>query len=391
MNKPGPGHRFAQENLSAYFDGELSERGTRRVERHLEQCAQCRQDLADLEWTIQLTAQLPMEPLPRSFVLPQSVQPVQTRHRRWSLAFSTLRGATAAVALLLALFVAGDTALRMASMPMASAVPDMAPRPMLLEKAVEREVEKAVTAVVAPEGELSVQPEGAPARAIATEGVREKTVVEFERSDAPAPAPLLAATPSPALMMAPRAAPPQPEAGSLDALEAPRGGGVGGGGGQESRAAPPAPMTTGARPAGRIQDAPGSSDAPVAKKAAAPQPTTVVCAAEAAEQAESAAQKEAIPGQAQAADAAVTEQAVAQKGAAPAQPKVLPTAAPAVAEWAPTAETKSNGRTREPLLSGRDPVMWRLWSVTRVGSVILLGVFLVLLAALIWARHKSRA
>jgi anti-sigma factor RsiW len=35
-------HRWAQSHMSEYLDGELGPRGRARIERHIEECAQCR-------------------------------------------------------------------------------------------------------------------------------------------------------------------------------------------------------------------------------------------------------------------------------------------------------------------------------------------------------------
>lgn len=45
-------HRFTQRHASEYLDGELAERGRRRVERHVAICPQCRQVLDSLRRTI---------------------------------------------------------------------------------------------------------------------------------------------------------------------------------------------------------------------------------------------------------------------------------------------------------------------------------------------------
>ena len=56
--------------LSAYIDGQLSPEEQRQSETHLQSCAVCQQQLAELRQTVALLHALPQPPLPRSFVLP---------------------------------------------------------------------------------------------------------------------------------------------------------------------------------------------------------------------------------------------------------------------------------------------------------------------------------
>ena len=41
-------HRWARDRISAYLDGELGERGRRRMERHVDECVDCRRLAAEL-------------------------------------------------------------------------------------------------------------------------------------------------------------------------------------------------------------------------------------------------------------------------------------------------------------------------------------------------------
>jgi anti-sigma factor RsiW len=45
-------HRWARRRMSDYLDGELAPAGRTRMERHLGECAKCRQLLADLRRTV---------------------------------------------------------------------------------------------------------------------------------------------------------------------------------------------------------------------------------------------------------------------------------------------------------------------------------------------------
>ncbi len=56
--------------LSAYIDGQLSPEEQTQTEAHLQNCAVCQQQLAELRQTVALLRALPQPPLPRSFVLP---------------------------------------------------------------------------------------------------------------------------------------------------------------------------------------------------------------------------------------------------------------------------------------------------------------------------------
>jgi anti-sigma factor RsiW len=52
-------HRWAPGRMSAYLDGELSERGRTRIERHLGECAECRRLLAGLRLLLGALHRLP--------------------------------------------------------------------------------------------------------------------------------------------------------------------------------------------------------------------------------------------------------------------------------------------------------------------------------------------
>ncbi len=58
--------------LSALIDGQLSPEEQRQSEIHLQSCAVCQQQLAELRQTVALLHALPQPPLPRSFVLPMA-------------------------------------------------------------------------------------------------------------------------------------------------------------------------------------------------------------------------------------------------------------------------------------------------------------------------------
>jgi hypothetical protein len=100
-------HRYAEERLSAYLDGELLPQERMAVDRHLAICQACRWNLETLRQTVQWTRELPDIPVPRAFRVPVPAQPVRRPRQRWGFV-PLLQGATALLALLLAFAVAGD-------------------------------------------------------------------------------------------------------------------------------------------------------------------------------------------------------------------------------------------------------------------------------------------
>jgi anti-sigma factor RsiW len=99
-------HGYVEERLSAYLDGELTQREKGIVERHLATCQDCRWNLDTLRQTVQWVQELPSVPVPRVFTIPVSAQPARAPRRRWGVPL--LQGATALVALMLVFVVAGD-------------------------------------------------------------------------------------------------------------------------------------------------------------------------------------------------------------------------------------------------------------------------------------------
>ena len=62
-------HRRTRRQLSSYLDGMLSVHESRRLQAHLAQCQACRDELAELQATVQTLAELPLVESPRSFAL----------------------------------------------------------------------------------------------------------------------------------------------------------------------------------------------------------------------------------------------------------------------------------------------------------------------------------
>lgn len=100
-------HEVMNEQLSFYVDEQLSARERARVESHLGHCEVCRQELRTLRWTKQLLRETPVVELPRSFVIREAdvAERAAVGTRR---PLFVAQWATAAVALLLVLVLAGD-------------------------------------------------------------------------------------------------------------------------------------------------------------------------------------------------------------------------------------------------------------------------------------------
>ena len=110
----GDTNEHVLDQLSAYIDYELSDAERERVREHLRRCPVCENELATLKATKQLLTELPLHPVPRTFMLtPDMVGrgvtgPVERRRAfGWTLA-GRLRTATALVAVLLVLVLSGD-------------------------------------------------------------------------------------------------------------------------------------------------------------------------------------------------------------------------------------------------------------------------------------------
>jgi hypothetical protein len=93
------------------MDGQLSERERARVQAHLNACSDCRAELHTLRWTRDLTQQMPVLPVPRSFIVREADLEPATSARpalRLSRSLASLQAAAAIIAVLLVLVVAGD-------------------------------------------------------------------------------------------------------------------------------------------------------------------------------------------------------------------------------------------------------------------------------------------
>ena len=105
------GHRhLGPDTLAEYMDGRLGAVARTRVDQQLASCADCREELEELQATVALLQQLPVEPVPRSFTLPvpparpASLRPsAPLRMPQWVYA-----GAASAAAVVLAVLVSAD-------------------------------------------------------------------------------------------------------------------------------------------------------------------------------------------------------------------------------------------------------------------------------------------
>lgn len=222
------------ELLSAYLDGQLSAGERARLETQLGADPALRAELEALRHTVALVRDLPPVPIPRNFILPQTMEarprPAPPLRPRRAWAAPLLTAATAVVSLLFVVVLAGDLLLSgmggqafapaaepllEAEAPQAALAPSPASEQVEVEVVVEveaeeaveeLEVEKAVPAATAPAAAMEAPPE-APAEATA----------EVEADDAETPE----GTESPAPAMGGGAAeepePPTPTAASTDA------------------------------------------------------------------------------------------------------------------------------------------------------------------------------
>ncbi|MGH2531823.1 MAG: anti-sigma factor family protein [Thermomicrobiales bacterium] len=116
-NRPQPdgsewiaGQHLSTDDLNAFLDGTLAVTDHVRADAHLQTCADCRRDLADLRATVTLLRGLPEQRPRRAFQL--SPEQARTSRAPWILrhmpSLPTLRAATAVVAMLLVAVITGD-------------------------------------------------------------------------------------------------------------------------------------------------------------------------------------------------------------------------------------------------------------------------------------------
>lgn len=333
-------HRFAAENMSAYIDGRLSAHEAARLERHLTLCETCPADLATLRQTKSLLQRAPVLAVPRSFALPANAQVQRVRYQRLNRSFAMLGSASAVVALLLVVLIAGDTLFSFLGIPANTA-----------------------TYVAAPLGSRSASSAGAvdtrPALVATSEGVAESAYTPTEQPAATGTTqdhvipPSASSQPSEAAVGKLAAVPqstPSPdesrsatiEAAAVDTVTppAPRGLGV-----ERNSSATPSvtPLAPSATP---ISPSPTATQLEATATPVTPSPT--------------ATRPEATTTPAEVAAVAATN---AQGEAA--------TPAPADDSW-----------TQQPL--------WRAWRGVRIAAFMLAGLLCILLAGLLWTGYRRR-
>ena len=180
------GHRCpSEERLNDYVSGRLSAADRARLERAVQRCARCREELESLQQTRALLQALPQEPLPRSFVFAEAPAPGRIEVRRpaqatvfrmpaWAYA-----GAAAAGVAIIALVLIGAVGvwLPQGGEDEAGSLASASP----LEMA---EAESAPVSPVVPESLLEAQMEAQPAPAM------ERSMAAAPRSPATVPAQL---------------------------------------------------------------------------------------------------------------------------------------------------------------------------------------------------------
>ena len=197
---------IGRDTLSEYLDGRLQWGDLERVEEQLEECSSCRLELEELQATVAMIRQLPMEAPRRSFLM--SAPPPEPARRRPALALRApnwvYAGAVSVAALALAVTISLDATGGLSSDPLRrdAALTAMAPAPTL-ERATTTS-ESAATSASQTEGDEAVPPQlaaAAPTAATASQTAPEEQAaagtpnLEFAITPLPTPAPLAASAP----------------------------------------------------------------------------------------------------------------------------------------------------------------------------------------------------
>jgi hypothetical protein len=168
--RDGDGRHLPLETLSAYADGQLPPRDREMATAHLANCASCQEELRTLRATTLLLRSLP-EPRPaRSFQLgPDYALERRTEGPRWLnrllSGMPALRAATAAVAMLLLVVIAGDVLTNRNEEPSNRSLlaPSQAPstQPVILPPAVNTSQPSTLFQTIPTETSSSAPPEAA--------------------------------------------------------------------------------------------------------------------------------------------------------------------------------------------------------------------------------------
>jgi hypothetical protein len=216
-------HERRDELLSAYLDGQLGAEERARLEAQLASDPALRVELEALRRTVALVRDLPRVPVPRNFILPQTMvarpRPVLLRSRR--LLAPLLTTATSIAALLLVVVLVGDllsaaTGRRLALAPGApAAAPVEQPQAVVTTVQVEQD---AGTSATAPALAMGAPTEETPAAAGEESRLDQGTLVATPSPPPPAPATAGAA---PEEGTSAGSAPPQPAAPTFGAVGTP--------------------------------------------------------------------------------------------------------------------------------------------------------------------------
>ncbi len=344
----GHEHRFSQENLSAYIDQQLTASDRARVERHLQACEACQQELTALRRTIALVSQAPRMHAPRSFALPRTMQPLQARQRRWERLFAFARTAAVVASALMLVFLSGDMALTLGWSPFGAARSARPSAVVVTTQVVELAPEEPVMMLEAlPAAEEAVaekQVEAASEQAVAA--VTEVVAAERAVEEAPSEG-------EPKAEMVAMRMPPTPDQRTPTMVD-----GMGGGGSLE---------VAGMAPPDKVEPTEGTRDQQL--QAARAVEGTVAAAA--------ISEPTPVPATATPTTEPPTPEPDVEPPAAPEQ------AVAAAVEPAPTDTVDDYGMA---LVHPR----WQLWGWLRTIWMLMAGLVLILLGILVWAAYRKR-
>jgi anti-sigma factor RsiW len=346
-------HRFSAENMSAYIDKQLTPREAARLERHLAVCKSCPADLATLRQAKLVLQRAPVLPVPRSFMLPASAQAQRAHYHGLNRAFTMLSSTTAVVALVLVVLVASDALFSYLGIPANGARKSA---PFLASSAPSSGAADTQLAPAATTGGA------AESYASSTEqpGVNEPTVESaVPPSSVPQPTQESVRVPS---------EPPQPTAATVSKLAAVPGSSptddTAGAASVEANT-----VDTAATPASKGLAVERSNSGTPAQSPVAPSATPVVLSPTV-----TPVEASPTPVTPSATETLIELTPTPAQVAAAVQdtvPQTEPTLAPGDESW-----------TREP--------MWGIWRGVRIASYVLVGVLLILLAALLWTGYRRR-
>lgn len=389
-------HTWAEENLSAYLDDELPLDHKARLERHLAECAECRQSLHTLKQTVALLRRAPIVQPPVSFVLPPSAQRRQARYRQWQMAFGALRAAAVAASVILAVLLSADVLLTSGIVSLPGKSAEGVSAPAVLEAQYAGQESAPTGAVPKPTLAPSITPRFTPAPAVAM-AVIEPTATPISADAASQTTPLRAAVgvPSPTpLAPTPEAAQPvfteaaPPQAPVAAAFPSTRGGlGAGGAGGAGGGA------ESGGSGAASAEGLPALAQEPAELKATPPfEPSTLQRGplfAAPSPTPETLAEPTPAPtlGQALVMTSLPTPSPEPTESLAPSP---TPMEKALIAEPTPSGVIPLAGKEQPTEVTEPSSVPWTVWRIVRLSAVGLFGVILILLGGLLWVGQKRR-